>query len=247
MLERIERLPKLILFDYGETLVHEERFDNTKYYEKMFEFAIENPNNITANDLAKELQEINEELGRFDPQRKGLYNQEITEEALLNYLLQKNRICLSKTYDEIANLLWNAGSKASPMEGIEELLASLRKLGIRTAVVSNISYSGESLHKRLKKIIPSHEFEFIIASSDIGFRKPGRRIFELALKKGNVQHDEVWYCGDQYTCDIEGAIQAGIQPIWYHTIDKNMSISDNIICLEHWNELQKLLEMKEDI
>lgn len=58
---------------------------------------------------------------------------------------------------------------------------------------------------------------------------------------------QVWYCGDQYTCDIEGAIQAGIQPIWYHTIDKNMSIGDNIICLEHWNELQKLLEMKEDI
>ena len=237
----IPKKPKMIFFDYGETVIHEKKFDGIKGYEKLLEYAVENQSLVTAYDLAMEMKEINYELGRFDPLRKDMYIHEITDQAIVRYLLEKYGILLSMKYEEIANLFWDAASEASPTEGIEELLLSIRQLGIGTGIISNISYSGVALQSRLKKLIPSHDFDFVIASSDIVFRKPGKRIFELALKKGNVLSDEVWHCGDQYACDIVGALRVGIQPIWYHNIDNNEDVDEKIFRVSNWGDLQKLL------
>ena len=46
-------------------------------------------------------------------------------------------------------------------------------------------------------------------------RKPNRRIFELALRKLDLPAGDVWYCGDNVFCDIEGAARMGIYPVWY--------------------------------
>lgn len=234
-------LPKMIFFDYGETLIHEEKFNGVNGYAKLLEFAIENRSNATAEVLAEEMQKINEELGRFSPEKRDIYLHEITDKALINYLLEKFGIRLSKSYEEVCNLFWDASAEASPTGGIEELLACIRQHGIGTGVISNISYSEEALRRRIEKLIPSHSFDMVISSSDIVFRKPSERIFELALLKGNVTADEVWHCGDQYSCDIVGALRTGIQPIWYHQIDENQEYDSRVICLDTWSDLQELL------
>lgn len=64
-------------------------------------------------------------------------------------------------------------------------------------------------------MIPTNHFEFVIASSEYLYRKPNRRIFELALEKAELSASEVWYIGDQYECDIVGARNAGLFPVWY--------------------------------
>lgn len=73
----------------------------------------------------------------------------------------------------------------------------------------------KSAPERINKLLPENTFEFIVTSSDFMFRKPNKRIFDLALEKAELQPDEVWYIGDQYECGVQGSLNAGLQPVWY--------------------------------
>ena len=66
-------------------------------------------------------------------------------------------------------------------------------------------------------MLPHNDFEFIIASSEYMFRKPSPLLFELALKKANLEPGEVWYCGDTIEFDVAGASGAGIFPVWFES------------------------------
>ncbi len=91
-------------------------------------------------------------------------------------------------------------------------------------------------------MIPTNHFEFVIASSEYLYRKPNRRIFELALEKAELSASEVWYIGDQYECDIVGARNAGLFPVWYIGAADMRLPEDNDVCkVSHWKELQELL------
>lgn len=46
---------------------------------------------------------------------------------------------------------------------------------------SNICYAGKVIKKRISKMLPNHQFEFILATSEYMFRKPNKRIFGLAF------------------------------------------------------------------
>ena len=86
-------------------------------------------------------------------------------------------------------------------------------------------------------------FEFIITSSNYMFRKPNKRIFDLALEKAELQPEDVWYIGDQYECDVKGSLNAGLLPVWYiGAIDLPYTEDKNILTVTDWNELRKWME-----
>ena len=89
-------------------------------------------------------------------------------------------------------------------------------------------------------MLPDHSFEFIIATSAYMFRKPNKRIFELALEKAALRPEDVWYIGDQYQCDVVGAKNAGIFPVWYiGAIDLPYTEDASTLTISHWNELKE--------
>jgi FMN phosphatase YigB (HAD superfamily) len=57
-------------------------------------------------------------------------------------------------------------------------------------------------------------FDFTIFSSSVGVRKPGKRIFEMALEQAGVTNKEVIFIGDRFDADIAGAANAGIVSVW---------------------------------
>jgi len=50
------------------------------------------------------------------------------------------------------------------------------------------------------------------------FRKPSPILFELALRKAELEAEDVWFCGDNVKADIEGSAVVGIFPVWYEAI-----------------------------
>ena len=74
---------------------------------------------------------------------------------------------------------------------------------------------GSALRRRIDTLLPNHHFELILASSDYGLRKPDERLFRVALEKAELKPEEVWFCGDTYDKDIEGARTAGIMAVLY--------------------------------
>ena len=64
-------------------------------------------------------------------------------------------------------------------------------------------------------------FDTVIISEEVGFSKPDKRIFELALNKLNVQPEEALFVGDDIEKDIGGCLNAHIKGIWFNPHMKN--------------------------
>ena len=235
--------PKMILFDYGQTLVNEAKFDGVKGTEAVLQYATKNKYNRTAAQIQAVADEINGEMGRFDPARRHLLQVEIPNTMFCGYLYESQGVELSIRGAQLDKVFWDAASPGVPSEGVEDFLDFLKEQDIRVAVLSNITYSGEALQNRLQEVLPDQEFEFILATSEYMYRKPHRRIFEFALQKAELKPEEVWYIGDNYECDIEGAKNAGLFPVWYlGATDKPQEPKEGILTVKSWEEVKALLK-----
>lgn len=237
------RLPKMVLFDYGQTLVAEEKFDGVKGTRAVLKYATKNKYNMSAEEVQEHANRINTELGRLDPIKRHTMEVEIPNSTFTPYLYESVGIELSIAPSEVDRLFWDAASPGQPTDGMEMFLEYLKNKGIRTGVISNITYDSDVVKERINRLIPSNEFEFIIATSSYLFRKPNKHIFELALEKANLRPEDVWYIGDNYACDVKGAIGAGMFPVWYiGAIDLPYTEDKNICTVSSWNELISLME-----
>lgn len=136
---------------------------------------------------------------------------------------------------------------------MHELLEFLGTKGIRTGVISNIGWSGKALTDRINRLLPENKFEFIIATSEYGIRKPDPVIFEIALKKAKRSADNVWYCGDSIKADVCGAHGAGMFPVLYkgETVgdtnpfaarNEDITVDFDYLHIHDWRELIEILK-----
>ena len=95
------KLPKMILFDYGQTLVNERKFDGVKGTEAVLKHAIKNKYNKTAREVQAEADAINQELGRFDPLKKHLFQIEVPNHMFTSYLYESLGIELCEEYVDL--------------------------------------------------------------------------------------------------------------------------------------------------
>lgn len=128
-------------------------------------------------------------------------------------------------------VFWNGASMGATMPEADKMLDYLNKNGIRSAVISNLLWSGAALSERLNKLLPMNQFEFVMTSSDHIMRKSNRILFDIALRKSGLCADEIWYCGDNPQADIEGASQVGMYPVWYdNNTEKNIKTALRNMC-----------------
>ncbi len=238
------RKPRMILFDYGQTLINEKEFDGVAGTRAVLRYATKNKYNRTAEEVQAAADEINQELGRFDPKRRHLFQIEVPNHMFTAFLYQSMGIELSLTPPEIDRVFWDEASPGAPTEGIEDFLTYLKEQSIRTGVISNITYCGEVVEERISRLLPFHDFEFIIATSEYMFRKPNKRIFELALEKAELPPEDVWYIGDNYQCDVVGARNAGLFPVWYTGASAQPKGKKDTLTVSHWSELRKRLDSR---
>ncbi len=236
-------LPEMILFDYGQTLVNEQKFDGVKGTKAVLKYATKNKYNLTAEQVQKEAEAVNKELGRFDPARPDMPQAEVPNVMFTPYIYESQGIEIPLSTEEIDKIFWDAASPGIPSEGIEDFLIFLKKKKIRTGVISNISYSPLVVADRINTLLPDNSFEFIITSSNYIFRKPNKRIFNLALEKAGLKAENVWYIGDNYECDIVGALNSGIMPVWYTgAVGKPYKEKESIFTIKSWHMLEEKIQ-----
>lgn len=170
---------------------------------------------------------------------------QVGDKVLYEYL----GIEFSLTPLEMETVFWNGASMGAVMPDADKMLDYINLNRIRSAVISNLLWSGAALRNRLDRLLPGNQFEFVMTSSDYFMRKPNRILFDIALQKAGICPDEVWYCGDNPQTDIDGASQAGIFPVWYdNNTDKGRDQSkEHVPECEHlhiheWYEMIDLLE-----
>ncbi len=235
--------PEMILFDYGQTLINEKPFDGERGYAALMPHVVENPRNITVSQLAQLAVQARSEMGHDRPERRIETPVEVYHPIFQHFLFEYTQLKLSLTPQQIETMFWDAASPPSVAPGIEEVLRYIKQKGIRSAVVSNITFSRSTLAERINKLLPQNEFEFFVASSEYVFRKPSRFIFEIALQKAGAKPENTWFCGDNFICDICGAGNMGCFPVWYsHGKTAPQEVDFSYATINHWSEFLPLLE-----
>lgn len=240
--------PEMIIFDYGHTLLYEPGFHAMRCEEAAYPYIVENPQNLTVEQIYAEVQRV---FAEFQEQREG--GIEIHEWQIMRLVYEYLGLKFSIPYSELEEIEWYAASPGAVMPGAAEMLDYLDDMGIRTAVISNIGWSGNALTNRINRLLPNNRFEFIMASSEYVIRKPNRMLFETALRKANLPADAVWYCGDDIRADIKGAHGAGIFPVLYEgkeldevnpvTYRNEGEVIDfDYLHIHDWNEMTALLQ-----
>ena len=231
--------PSMILFDYGDTLLYEPDLDGERGMRAVLECAAENPQNVTAQQLfavsgqlffrdCDKVRKLDMEIHNWNMQRLGY--------ELLGLRFEKSPQTLEQIF-------WDAACPGERQPNILPLLDALREKGIRSGVISNIGFCGETLQNRLNRLLPGNPFEFVIASADYMVRKPDSRLFTLALLKAGLPADEVWFCGDSPRCDVRGAASVGIYPVWYNRNGREESGElPEHLCIKDWAELLAIVK-----
>ena len=202
--------PEMILFDYGHTLLYEPGFDARRCEEAAYPYIVSNPQNLTAGQIYVEVQRM---FDRFQVQREcGI---EIHQLQFMRLVYESLGLQFCISYEELEEIEWNAAAEGAVMPYAEQMLEYLYENDIRTAVISNIGWSGKALTNRVNRLLPHNRFEFIMASSEYVIRKPDKLLFEAALRKAGLSAKQVWYCGDSIRNDVLGAHGAGIYPVLY--------------------------------
>lgn len=99
-----------------------------------------------------------------------------------------------------------------PPEDARELLAWARPR-YRLAIVSNFDHAPTAI-RALERHGLAGFFEAVIVSSEVGWRKPRREIFEVAFKRLSVGPERSLFVGDSPAVDVLGAKGVGMDVAW---------------------------------
>jgi putative hydrolase of the HAD superfamily len=103
-----------------------------------------------------------------------------------------------------------ASLRFSAFADVQPALAAARREGRRVVVVSNWDIS---LHGVLERLDVAPMLDGIVTSAEAGVRKPGRGIFDEALRLADTPASATVHVGDSLEEDVMGARQAGIEPV----------------------------------
>jgi putative hydrolase of the HAD superfamily len=120
-------------------------------------------------------------------------------------------------------------------------LENLRRSGFKIGIVSNTPWGsgGDLWRQELKGLGLLDMVDETIFCTDVGWRKPDRRIFEYTLAKFNAAVNECVFIGDDPRWDIEGPRAIGMDAVLLdRTGQKNRQAE---ITVHNLNEFVKLL------
>lgn len=137
----------------------------------------------------------------------------IDDDEFFRRMVQRHAETGAATVDAqtAASILFGPGMVACMV--MVEAVRRVRSAGYRTALLTNISRSGEAIWASL---LPVHElFDVVVDSSQVGLRKPDPAIFRLTCERLRVAPSRCLFV-DDLRCNVEAAAALGMTTIQCH-------------------------------
>lgn len=145
---------------------------------------------------------------------KGEITKEYLSKERFLYPLSKMGVTDEKLAVEIGqHYLDNLPTKKALMPHAIELLDYLTEKQYPLSIISNGFV--EVQYRKMRSSGIEQYFKHIVLSEAAGALKPDKRIFEYALELNGAKPWEAIMIGDSYAADIVGAINAGIDQVYY--------------------------------
>ena len=113
---------------------------------------------------------------------------------------------------------------AMPRPGVAEFLDELRAAGVKVAICTNML--ADIQMEKLEYLGIADKVDCLVTSEEAGVDKPGSAIFWLAMHKCRCLPEETVMVGDNFTHDIQGALDVGIDGVWLNWTDKPKPVGE---------------------
>ena len=137
------------------------------------------------------------------------------------------------------NELLNLYKILSPYKEVPETLKTLKEKKFKLAILSNGTPS--LLDELVKSNHLDNLFDDIFSIEQVGVYKPSSRVYDMPIKKYNINKSEVAFLSAN-TWDVSGGGNYGYQSIW---VNRNNNIFDNLDFKPKYQitDLHKLIQL----
>ena len=137
------------------------------------------------------------------------------------------------------NELLNLYKILSPYKEVPETLKTLKEKKFKLAILSNGTPS--LLDELVKSNHLDNLFDDIFSIEQVGVYKPSSRVYDMPIKKYNINKSEVAFLSAN-TWDVSGGGNYGYQSIW---VNRNNNIFDNLDFKPKYQitDLSKLIQL----
>jgi len=129
-------------------------------------------------------------------------------------------------------------SKPGVVDGAHQLMEQLHGKGYRMHLCSNGFH--EVQYRKLDACGLRSYFHTVILSEDAGVNKPAPAYFDYALKVAGACRETTLMIGDNYSTDIEGARNAGLDTIFFNRWNLELSPQQIAECKNRTIEVKSL-------
>ncbi len=127
---------------------------------------------------------------------------------------------------------------ASIADDVVPTLGALRDRGLKLGLVSNTFIAPATHDRHLREAGLIEFFPVRVYSSEVRYRKPHRRIFQIALERMGAIANETLFVGDLVKADIQGAKRVGMKTVLRQSFaaSNHHRVADRVI--RHVSELR---------
>lgn len=228
------RLPKIIIFDVGGTLIKGIWNDSILGYKYLYDEIL---------DVREGLDDYLEFVTGMFPviKQRETCDLEFSFQSFFNYLKDVYGLKSDLPYEEIEYKFARCFYEPILNDHVIELLDYLKSLNIPLYVLSNSMYSTSCVEKELLELGIRDYFELVISSGDHLVRKPSCDLFKLYLKKFDMMgyhHEDICYIGNDYYYDITTPVKLGMMAV--HINDKDIDYGDYLEISSYLNLISEL-------
>lgn len=107
-----------------------------------------------------------------------------------------------------------ASGSVTLLPGAHDLLATIKRLGLRCVLVTNVAVRDRELSRQdFTDLGVSAHIDEIVTSHDVGFRKPHPAIFHAATRAAGCAAERCVMIGNRERIDIEPAVALGMRAL----------------------------------
>ena len=199
---------KAVIFDVDNTL-----YNFTKAHKAAFRALAAYADELlglSGESFERLHRETAEELRAYMGEVAALHNRCIRYQVML----EKLGLPLYPHVLEMEGFYWDTLLKeAVPSANAKETLRSLKDRGIRIGVGTDMT--ARMQFRKLEMLGMLAYVDFLVSSEEAGAEKPALSFFARCVEKAGFGKKECLFVGDSLRKDVLGALDAGLQAVWY--------------------------------
>ncbi len=123
-----------------------------------------------------------------------------------------------KIADDFSDLREEGENLMTLVPGSIETVCSLKKMGIKLALLTN--GSSKAQRSKIERFNLTPLFDHILIEEELGYGKPDSRIYREALERLSANREESWMIGDNPLWDVMAPQKLGIRGVWINNNNK---------------------------